>query len=177
MKNFNIVTLVLCMSILFTTSSFAKSNLEPPIADFMKAKKIAGDAGAFVSKENFPKDYFLIPKNLPFLVGLALFDPSSSNLELTQGQIDELVIFRKNAFPKLVKNAKEIKTLEMSIVHEIALKYESKDASLLFDKVDEIAKLRAKMTKAHLKCIQKVKSILTSEQYEELLEYGVVNMF
>ena len=169
------LTILTCMFL--TSNMVAESNLQPPIADFMKAQEIAGEAGAFVSKENFPKDYFLIPKNLPFLVGLALFDPNSSNLELKQSQIDELVEFRKNAFPKLVKMAKKIKTIEMTIVDEIALKYDSKEADLLFKKVDEIAKLRADMTKSHLKCIQKVKSILTPEQYEELLDYGVVNMF
>ena len=46
-----------------------------------------------------------------------------------------------------------------------------------FDKVDEIAKLKTELTKAHLECIEHVKAILTDEQYEELLDYGVVNMF
>lgn len=173
MKVFKITTL----SLLLATTLVAEPNLPAPIQSFMKAENIAGDAGPFNSKESFPKDYFLMPKNLPFLVGLSLYDPNSSNLELTQEQIDRLVKFRKNAFPKLVQKAKKIKTLEMEIVSEIALKYESKEATLLFPKVDEIAKLRVEMTKAHLKCIQKVKSILTKEQYEELLDYGVANMF
>ncbi|MDA7816606.1 hypothetical protein N9A28_00260 [Sulfurimonas sp.] len=177
MKSLITTKIFVSLLLLFTSNLLAKPNLKAPIADFMKAQEIAGEAGPFTSKENMPKDYFLIPKNLPFLVGLSLYNPSSSNLELTQVQIDNLVTFRNGNFPRLVKMAKKIKTLEMQLVDEIGLKYNSKDAALLFPIVDEIAKLRTEMTKAHLKCIQKVKSILTEAQYEELLDYGVVNMF
>ncbi len=164
-------------SLLLASSTFAKAVLAPPVEDFVKLEKMAGDAGPFVVKENFPKDYFLIPKNLPFLIGLALYHPASSNLELTKEQIDALVKYKNNATPKLAEKALKIKKLELEITNGISLKHDNIKADTFFDKVDEIAKLRAELTKAHLVCIEKVKQILTAEQYEELLDYGVVNMF
>jgi len=170
------ITLILA-AILFTSSLSAKPVLPPPVEDFVKLEKMAGDAGPFTTKENFPKGYFLIPKNLPFLIGLALYHSASSNLELTQKQIDALVKYKNSATPKLAKKGLKIKMLELEIVQGIALEHNGAKASDFFDKVDEIAKLKAELTKAHLSCIEKVKDILTKEQYEELLDYGVVNMF
>jgi len=172
-----IKSLLLVTTLAFTTSAIAKSVLPPPIQDFVKLEKLAGDPGPFVSKEDFPKGYFLISNNLPFLIGLALYHPASSNLELTQKQIDALVKYKNSATPTLAKLALKIKTLELEIVSGIALKYEGGKASDYFAKVDEIAKLKVDLTKAHLKCIVHVKKTLTQEQYEELLDYGVINMF
>jgi len=173
----NFRNIIFATILLFTSSIFAKPNLPPPVEDFVKLEKMAGDPGPFMGKENFPKGYFLIPKNLPFLIGLALYHPASSNLELTQKQIDELIKYKDTATPKLAKKGLEIKKLELEIVRGIALKHNQAKASDFFSKVDKIAKLRTELTKAHLECIEHVKSILTDEQYEELLDYGVVNMF
>ena len=172
-----IKSLLLITTLTFASNAIAKPVLPPPVQDFVKLEKMAGDAGPFMGKENFPKGYFLIPKNLPFLIGLALYHPASSNLELTQAQIDALVKYKNSATPKLAKKALRIKTLELEVVSGIALKYDGSKASDYFAQVDEIAKLRTELTKAHLKCIEHVKKILTQEQYEELLDYGVINMF
>jgi hypothetical protein len=170
-------TMLIASSLLVATAIFAKSTLPPPIQDFVKLEKMAGDPGPFVTKEDFPKSYFLIPKNLPFLIGLALYHPASSNLNLTQKQIDALVKYKDKATPQLAKTALKIKKLELEIVSGMTLKHNKVKASDYFDKVDEIAKLQTQLTKSHLECIEHVKSILTDEQYEELLDYGVVNMF
>jgi hypothetical protein len=77
----------------------------------------------------------------------------------------------------LQKKGLQIKKLELELVQDIALSHNKVKASSLFGKVDEIAKLKTQLTKDHLICIEKVKAILTDEQYEELLDYGVVNMF
>jgi hypothetical protein len=172
-----IKTLLLITTLAFTSSAIAKSVLPPPVQDFVKLEKMAGDAGPFMAKENFPKGYFLISQNLPFLIGLALYHPASSELELSQKQIDALVTYKDTATPKLAELALKIKTLELEIVSGIALKNDGRKASEYFAKVDEIAKLKVDLTKAHLKCIVHVKKILTKEQYEELLDYGVINMF
>jgi len=169
--------LLISSTLLFTTSMFAKPNLPPPIQDVVKLEKMAGDIGPFVTKENFPKGYFLIPKNLPFLIGLALYHPNSSNLQLSKKQIDTLVKYKNEATPKLASTALKIKKLELEIVQGMALKHNKAKASDFFAKVNEVAKLRTQLTKAHLKCIEFVKSVLNDEQYEELLDYGVVNMF
>ena len=173
----NLKPLLIASTLLFTTSVFAKPNLPPPIQDVVKLEKIAGDAGPFTAKENFPKGYFLIPKNLPFLIGLALYHPSSSNLQLSKKQIDTLLKYKDEATPKLAQKALKIKKLELEIVEAMTLKHNKAKASDFFNKVDKIAKLRTELTKAHLTCIEFVKSVLSDEQYEELLDYGVVNMF
>ena len=173
----NFKTVLVASTLLFTSSVFAKPNLPPPVEDFVKLEKMAGDPGPFMGKENFPKGYFLISKNLPFLIGLALYHPASSSLELTKKQIEALVKYKDIATPKLASKGLAIKKLELEIVQGIALSHNKAKASDFFAKVDEIAKLKTELTKAHLKCIEHVKAILTDEQYEELLDYGVVNMF
>ncbi|MCW8894415.1 MAG: hypothetical protein OQK48_00890 [Sulfurimonas sp.] len=177
MKSFKITAPLLLVSLLFSTSAIAAPNLPPPIADVVEMEKLAGDPGPFVAKEDFPKGYLLITKNLPFLVGLSLYNSNSSNLELTKQQIAALVNIQKTVMPQMAKVAIKIKKLELEIVSDIALQYNDVKAESFFDKVDEIAKLRAELTKSHLRCITKVKTILTADQYEELLDYGIVNMF
>ena len=175
MKKFK--SILLTGSLLIASSTFAKAVLAPPVEDFVKLEKMAGDPGPFMGQESFPKGYFLIPKNLPFLIGLALYHPASSNLKLTKEQIAKLLKYKNEATPKLAKKGLQIKKLELEIVQEIALSHNKVKASSLFDKVDEIAKLKTQLKKDHLICIEKVKAILTDGQYEELLDYGVVNMF
>ncbi len=177
MHSFKKTILFISASLLLTSNSIAKPNLPPPIADVVKMEKMAGAAGPFTVKDNFPKDYLLIPKSLPFLVGLSLYNPNSSDLELSQKQIDALLNIKKTVMPKMAKIALKVKKLELDIVSELALKHNSVKAEVFYDKVDEIAKLRTELTKAHLNCIVKVKALLTDEQYETLLDYGVVNMF
>lgn len=169
--------ILIASTLVFATSVFSKANLPPPIQDVVEMEKMAGDAGAFTAKDNFPKAYLLMPKNLPFLVGLSIYDSSSSNLELSKEQIKKILEVKNTLMPLLAKKALIIKKLELEIVDDIALSYESPEAKEFYPKVDEIAKLRADLTKAHLRCIVSVKKILTKEQYEELLDYGVVNMF
>lgn len=177
MKKYKSITLLTVTSILFTVSAMAEPNLQPSVEDVVKMEKMAGPAGAFTAKDNFPKDYLLIPKNLPFLVGLSLYNPNSSALKLSQEQIDSLLNIKKTVMPAMAKIALKVKKLELSIVDELTLKHNDVKAEIFYDRLDEIAKLRTELTKSHLNCIVKVKAILTDEQYETLLDYGVVNMF
>ncbi len=158
------------------TMSLAFSQANVPAKGFKaKIAKVAGKAGSFARSESFPKGYFLIPFNLPYLAGLTLHHPKSSSLGLSKKQIGKIKTIKKNTVPKVLKIAKEIKTLELEIAKEIGLKYKSVDAKELFPKVKKIGQLRIKLTKAHLRCIEKVKAILTKEQYNKLLKYAVVN--
>jgi hypothetical protein len=163
--------------IFFGNFVMAKPNLPPPVEDFVKMEKMAGSAGAFTAKENFPKDYFLIPKNLPYLVGMTLYDPSSSTLELSKDQIEAILKIKKELMAKASEKALKVKKLELEIVEKIGLKYNGAKASDLYSTIDEIAKLKAELTKIHLECIEKVKAVLTQKQFEEMLDYGIVNMF
>ncbi|MCK9454071.1 MAG: hypothetical protein WCY51_06710 [Sulfurimonas sp.] len=171
------VTKVALLSLMLSVSAVAEPNLPAPIQDVVKMEKIAGPAGAFVGKENFPKDYFLIPKNLPYLVGMTLYDPSSSNLELSQEQIDAILKIKTELMAEAAKKALVIKKLELDLMQKVSFEHKSQNVTALYPAVDEIAKLRAELTKLHLGCIEKVKAVLTPEQFEEMLDYGVVNMF
>jgi hypothetical protein len=173
----NLQVLFITVTLLFTSTLFAKPNLPPPVEDFAKLKKIAGNTGPFVVKEDFPKSYFLIPKNLPYLIGLSLYHPSSSELNLSKEQITALLKVKKELTSYIVEVGLKVKKLELEVVNDISLKHKSVKAQNLYAKVDEIAKLKADLTKAHLRCIEKVKSILSAQQYEDLLDYGIVNMF
>ena len=171
------VTKVALFSLVLNTAIYAEPNLPMPIQDAMKMEKLAGPAGTFVAKENFPKDYFLITKNLPFLVGMALYNPSSSNLELSQEQIDAILKIKEELMAEAAKKALVIKKLELELMQKVSFKHKTPPISEFYPAVDEIAKLRAELTKIHLNCIEKVKAVLTKEQFEEMLDYGVVNMF
>lgn len=175
MKNLRVS--LISVSLLLASTLFAKPNLPPPVEDFVKLKKIAGNTGPFTSKEDFPKSYFLIPKNLPYLIGLSLYHPASSGLNLSKKQIEALLEVKKTVTPYITEVGLKVKKLELEVVNAISLKHEGAKAQDLYAKIDEIAKLKADLTKSHLRCIEKVKSILTAEQYEELLDYGIINMF
>jgi hypothetical protein len=177
MKSIKIVSAIASCAVVLVTGAIAKPNLPPPAEEFAKVEKMAGPAGAFVAKENFPKDYFLIPKNLPYLVGLSLYDPSSSNLNLNKDQIEAILKIKKELMSKAIEKALVVKKLELEVTQKISFQYKSVKATELYPTIDEIAKLRAELTKIHLDCIEQVKAVLTKEQYEELLDYGVVNMF
>lgn len=177
MKSIINVTKATIFSLALSTTLFAEPNLPLPIQDAVKMEKLAGPAGAFVAKENFPKDYFLVTKNLPFLVGMTLYDPSSSNLKLSQDQIDAILKIKKELMSEAAKKALVIKKLELELMQKVSFKHKSPKVSELYPMVDEIAKLRAELTKIHLDCIENVKAVLTEEQFEEMLNYGVVNMF
>ena len=143
-----------------------------PKGDFAKKlKKAAGEQGKFYrGKEEFPKDYFLVHQNLPFLAGLSLHHPKSSTLGLSKEQIKEIQKIKKNTVPAVLKKSKEIKTLELELAQNIAI--DSNSAKSQEDIVNKISKLRTELTKAHLVCINEVRSILTKEQYKKLLNYA-----
>ncbi len=173
----SIITIPSLVTLFLATYAFAKPNFPPPIEDFVKLEKIAGPVGAFTTKENFPKDYFLIPKNLPYLVGMTLYDPSSSTLNLSQEQINAIVQIKKELMVNATEKALKVKKLELEVVEKIGLKYKDIKAEDLYTTIDEIAKLKAELTKSHLVCIERVKAILTKKQFEDMLDYGIVNMF
>lgn len=136
-----------------------------------KLKEKSGEIGKFINrKESFPKDYFLVNNNLPFLAGLSLHHPKSSSLELTKEQIKSIQKIKKNTVPTVVKKSKEIKILELKLAQNIAI--DSNSAKSQFEIVDAISKLRTELTKAHLVCINEVRAVLTKKQYQKLLKYA-----
>jgi hypothetical protein len=177
MKSIKTLTKVTLYILIFGVSVAAEPNLPSPVEDVVKMEKMAGSVGAFTTKESFPKDYFLMPKNLPYLVGMTLYDSSSSNLELSEEQINAILKIKKELMSEAAKKALVVKKLELELMQKVSFKHKTPKMSEFYPMVDEIAKLRAELTKIHLNCIEKVKAVLTKEQFEEMLDYGVVNMF
>ncbi len=170
MKKFITVTLALGL----VTILMADANI-PIDQKAMKAKtaKIAGETSKFNKNEDFPKDYFLISKNLPFALGLTLHHPKSSTLGLSKEQIDKLVTMKKEKKPSIIKLAKEIKAMELSLLSLLETDEGSKTeiSKEMSDLVDNIAKKKAELTKSHLQCVIEVQNVLTKEQREKVGTY------
>jgi len=135
-----------------------------------KLMKMKGEKGPYnhAQKEIFPQGYFLVNSNLPFLVGTALFHPKGDELKLNDKQIEAIMALQKKTVPEAAKAAKKIKDMELRLARESL--EEKKDPSSLDSLVDEIAKAKAALTKAHLRCIEEIRQILNEEQFRHLLE-------
>ncbi len=135
-----------------------------------KLAQMAGEKSPYyrAKKEAFPKDYFLVNQNLPFLVGVSLFHPNSDQLKLSKEQLAKLVEMKNKTVPAAAKVAKEIKALEMQLAK--AMIEEGKTPESQFELVDKISKMRTDLTKAHLKCIHDIQKVLTPEQFKTLIK-------
>lgn len=154
------------------TALMAKPNIDN--SEFKaNLSEIAGEKGLFAANEVFPKDYFLINKNLPFSVGLTLHHPESSTLELTKEQIGKIQEIKGATMPTVIKSAKEIKALELALSDKMLKGAKATDMGV---EVDKIATLKAALTKAHLKCIEAVREVLTDKQRKILLSYASKKM-
>jgi len=164
--------ILICVALLvgFSVQGFATSVLER--SDFSKKlQKAAGKQGEFVvGKDKFPKSYFLVHQNLPYLVGLSLYHPKSSTLGLSKKQINEIIAIKKSTVPAVIKKAQDIKLLELKLAQNIAIDVNTPQSQ--YEIVDAIAKLKTELTKAHLKCINAVRAVLTKKQYKTLLSYA-----
>lgn len=166
----NKIIISMVLALCFNSQGYSDAVI--PIGDFSKKlQKAAGEQGKFVGgKDNFPKSYFLIHQNLPYLAGLSLHHPKSSTLGLSQNQIKMIEDVKKRTVPLVVKKAQEIKKLELKLANNIAI--DSNSAQSQYDLVTKISKLRTELTKAHLQCINDIRAILTKEQYKKLLAYA-----
>jgi Spy/CpxP family protein refolding chaperone len=167
-----IITVTLALGL--TSLLMAEANI-PLDKKAMKAKieKIAGEVSPFNKHENFPKEYFLIPKNLPFALGLVLHHPQSSTLGLTKEQIATLAQMKKDKTPAIVKSAKTIKGLELKLLGLLESNEgnQTKVSDEMSKLVDDIASKKAELTKAHLQCVIEVQNVLTKEQREKVGAY------
>jgi len=167
-----IITLTLALGLI--SLLMAEANI-PVDKEAMKAKiaKIAGEPSPFNKNENFPKEYFLIPKNLPFALGLVLHHPKSSILGLSKEQIATLIKMKKDKKPTIIKSAKEIKGLELKLLGLLEANEgnQTKVSDEMSKLVDEIATKKASLTKAHLQCVIDVQNVLTKEQREKVGAY------
>ncbi len=147
----------------------AKPNLEMG-EGATKLAKMAGEKSPYyrAAKESYPKDYFLINQNLPFLVGISLYHPQSDSLELNKDQLNKLIQLRDKTVPAAAKVAKQIKAMEMELAKSIL--EDKKAPDQLKALVDKIAVMRTDLSKAHLDCIHNIQQILSTNQYSQLLK-------
>jgi hypothetical protein len=164
------IILITLVSAVLSTTLMANPNMEKTPEGMKKLAAMAGEVGPYFrgKKEVFPKDYFLVEKNLPYLVGAALFHPQSDTLKLSKEQLTKFVEMKKTIVPVSAKLAKKVKTMELELANSIVV--EKKDPKSLHALVDEIAKVKSDMTKAHLDCIHTVQGLLSEEQFNTLIK-------
>ena len=158
------------LALMLSANAMADANLQKNPENIKKLQQAAGEKSPYyrATKEVFPKDYFLVSQNLPFLVGVSLFHPNSDTLKLDKKQLEAIVEMKKTTVPVSVKMAKQIKTMELELAK--ASLEEKKDPQSLNELVEKISKARTDLTKAHLACIHKIQNILSDEQYATLLK-------
>ncbi len=166
--------IILSLSVIAIGASLANAKPNVDNSGFhAKIAKVAGEKGVFGFKEDFPKDYFLVPKNLPYLVGYSLHHPQSSSLNLSKDQLQKIKKVKKTTVPAVLKMAKAIKKLELEL--EKNMEDKNVDLKAQYPLLEKIAKKRVELSKAHLECIKKVRNILTDKQFETLKKY-MMNM-
>lgn len=168
MKNKIVITAALMIGL--TTFGIAKANMEKSPEGMKKLAAMAGEMSPYyrAAKEDFPKGYFLVSQNLPFLVGTALFHPNSDTLNLSKMQLEKLVEMKKTVVPVSAKMAKEVKAMELELAKAVLM--DRKDPKMEKGLVEKIAEAKEKMTMAHLDCIHTVQNLLSKEQFEILLK-------
>ncbi len=164
------ILLATALVMALSTSSMAKPNMEKNPEGMKKLQAMAGEMSPYyrAKKEVFPKDYFLVSQNLPFLVGTALFHPDSDKLNLTKEQLAKLAEMKKTIVPVSAKMAKEVKAMELELAKAII--DERKTPESQKELVEKIAAAKTKMTMAHLDCIHTVQNLLSKEQFATLLK-------
>ena len=124
--------------------------------------------GPYAAYDRWPKDYFLIPQNLPFMVGLSLYHPGNAALELSQKQKTAVHAIRNRTVPAVLVMADAIKKKELELAEKLVV--QKRNPENLYELVDEIAVMRANLTKAHMACIYDVQNVLNEKQYAALLK-------
>ncbi len=164
------IMIIAGIALMLSGNVMANANLEKNPESIKKLQKAAGEKSPYyrAKKEVFPKDYFLVSQNLPFLVGISLFHPNSDTLKLDKKQLKAIIEMKNTTVPVSVKIAKQIKMMELDLAK--ASLDEKKDPKSLNELVEKISQARTNLTKAHLACIHSIQKILTDEQYATLLK-------
>ena len=106
---------------------------------------------------------FLINGKMPHVTKVIKQNWDSQTLALTDAQKEKLLEVRKSTMNSVMKLQKEISPLEK----EVAVSTMSGALpESLKAQVDQIAKLKAQATMAHIKCIYDTKNILDPKQLE-----------
>lgn len=113
---------------------------------------------------------FLINKEaLPHMTKLLVKHWDKKALGLSDEQKKKLLVIRQHTIGEVQKAKRKIDTLETEIMEALFMDEES--PKNLDHKIDEIAKLKASVTKVHIQCISNTLEILDDEQIEYLLPF------
>ena len=137
-----------------------------PTEKFVKLiKKMQTD-----SKRNALKNspFLMNIDTLPHLTKILMQNWDKEALNLSKEQKEKLLVVRKETMSGVKKIKKVLKPLQSEIMD---LMYDGADLKAIQPKVDEIAKLKAKATMIHLKCLKDSIEILTDEQVEYILPF------
>lgn len=105
---------------------------------------------------------FLIERQeLPHMTKTIMERWDDEKLALTDNQKEQLLKVRNRTIGKIAKLKKEIYALENLVVKAMEL---GRDPDGMALEISEISKLKAEVTKIHLKCIFDTSKILTDEQ-------------
>ncbi len=134
-------------------------------------KAAATEPGPYAAYDRWPKDYFLVPQNLPYLVGFSLYKPGHESIGYSKEQLAAIHDIRNTTVPAVLKMAGPIKKKELELAEKLV--DQRTDPKKLHALVDEIASMRAELTKAHMDCIRAVQDVVTDEkQYAVLLQHA-----
>ncbi|UPT77190.1 c-type cytochrome [Sulfurovum sp. XGS-02] len=113
---------------------------------------------------------FLINKEaLPHMTKLLIKHWDKQALGLSDEQKKKLLVIRDHTIGEVQKAKRKIDTLETEMMEALFMDDES--PKNLESKIDEIAKLKASVTKVHIQCISQTLEILDDEQIEYLLPF------
>ena len=112
---------------------------------------------------------FLInQERLPHMTKILIQNWDKAKLGLSDEQKSKLLVVRKKTIYAVKNIKKQVKMLEADIIEAMV---DGEAPQSVHDKVDAVAKLKAKATKVHLKCISKTIGILNEEQLAYLLPF------
>lgn len=113
---------------------------------------------------------FLINKEaLPHMTKLLIKHWDKQALGLSNEQKKELLVIRHHTIGEVQKAKRKIDTLESEIMEALFMDDES--PKNLENRIDEIAKLKAAVTKVHIQCISQTLEILDDAQIDFLLPF------
>ncbi|MFT7880271.1 MAG: hypothetical protein ABXS91_07760 [Sulfurimonas sp.] len=112
---------------------------------------------------------FLINKEaLPHLTKLLIKHWDKQALGLSDDQKKRLLVIRHRTVGEVQKRKRNIDTLEAEVIEAIV---EHESPKSLEKSIDEIAQLKAAVTKVHIECISNTLEVLDEEQVEYLLPF------
>lgn len=112
---------------------------------------------------------FLINQSrLPHMTKVLVENWDKASLGLSEEQKEKLLVVRKETMSAVKKVKQQVKVLEAEIIEAMG---DGEDPKSVDGKIDEVAKLKAQATRAHLKCIADTIGILSDEQMEFLFPF------